>query len=102
MIRKFSFQIVLEKDGSASMHNRILQVLATEMFKINRDISSSFMKGIFEPRAEHPYNLRCISLYAAPLWRREDIFFRGKHLEPSSRNFRNIDSSESFKISIKK
>ena len=38
MIRKFSFQIVLEKDGSASMHNRILQVLATEMFKINRDI----------------------------------------------------------------
>ena len=51
----------LEKDGSVSTHNRNLQVLTAEMFKINKGISSSIMKGIFEPRAKRPYNLRCIS-----------------------------------------
>ena len=50
-----SFENPLEKDS------RNLQVLTAEMFKINKGISSSIMKGIFEPRAEHPYNLRCIS-----------------------------------------
>ena len=56
----------VEKIGSVSIHNRNLQVLVTEMFKINRGISSSIMKGIFEPKAEHPYNLRCISQFSAP------------------------------------
>ena len=56
-----SFKNLLEKYDSISILNRSLQVLATEIFKIKRDISSSIMKGIFEPQAEHPYNLRCIS-----------------------------------------
>ena len=51
----------VEKDTSVSIHNRNLQVLVTEMFKINRGISISITKGIFEPNAEHPYNLRCIA-----------------------------------------
>ena len=33
-----SFENLLEKDGSVSIHNRNLQVLAIEMFKINRGI----------------------------------------------------------------
>ena len=37
------------------------------MFKINRDLSSIMMKGIFESRAEHDYKLRCISQFSAPL-----------------------------------
>ena len=37
------------------------------MFKINRGILSSIMKGIFEPRVEHRYNLRCISQFFTPL-----------------------------------
>ena len=39
----------------------------TEMFKINRGIPLSIMKGIFEPKADHPSNLRCISRISAPL-----------------------------------
>ena len=46
----------VEKVGSVSTHNKKFQVLVTEMFKINRGISSSIMKGIFEPQAEYPYN----------------------------------------------
>ena len=64
------------------------------MLKINRGISLSIMKGIFEPKAEHPDNLRCISQISAPLVstvfisrQREYIFFRAKDLEPSSRIF---------------
>ena len=62
-----SFKNLLEKDDSISILNRNLQVLATEIFKTKRDISSSIMKGIFEPQAEHPYNLRCISQVSEPL-----------------------------------
>ena len=51
----------VEKDGSVSIQNRNLQVLVIEMFKINRGITLSTMKGIFEPKAKYPYNLRCIS-----------------------------------------
>ena len=62
-----SFENLLEKDGSVSIHNGCLKVLATEMFKINRGISSAIMRSIFEPRAERPCNLRCISKFSAPL-----------------------------------
>ena len=58
---------ILEKDSSTSIHNRNLQILTTEMFKINRGVSSSITKGVFEPRAEHIYNLRCISQFSTPL-----------------------------------
>ena len=61
-----SFENLLEKDGSVSIHNRNFQVLATEIFKIDRGISSSIIKGIFEPKAEHPYNMQCISQFSAP------------------------------------
>ena len=83
----------VEKDGSVSINNRNLQVLVTEMFKINRGISLSTMKGIFEPKVKYPYNLRCISQFSASLVSTvfhgtESIsFFRAKDLKPSSRTF---------------
>ena len=51
---KISFKNLLENDDSASIHNRNLQVLAADILKINRGISSFIMKGIFEPKAKHP------------------------------------------------
>ena len=97
----------VEKDGSVSIHNKNLQVLVTEMFKINRGIPLSTMKGIFEPKADHPYNLRCISRFSAPLVSRvfhgtESIsFFGPKIWSLLPENFKNIDSLENFKILIK-
>ena len=103
-----SFENLLEKDGSFSIRNRNLQILAVEMFKISKGISSSIMKGIFEPRAENPYNLRCISQFSVTLVSTlfhdtESISFLGPkiwNLLPET--FKNIDSLENFKISIKK
>ena len=62
-----SFENLLEKDGSVSIYNRNLQVLVTEMFKISSSISSSIIKGIFESRTEHTYNLLCISQLSVQL-----------------------------------
>lgn len=36
--RKSTFQQLLEKDNSVSIHHRNLQVLATEMFKISMNL----------------------------------------------------------------
>ena len=78
------------------------------MFKINRGISLSIMKGIFEPKAEHPYNLRCISQFSAPLvstvfhGTESTSFFGPKIWSLLPENFKNIDSLENFKILIKK
>ena len=85
-----------------------LPFLAIEMFKIGKGISSSIMKGIFEPRAENPYNLRCISQFSVTLVSTlfhdtGSISFLGPkiwNLLPET--FKNIDSLENFKISIKK
>ena len=51
------FQQLLEKDNSVSIHHRNLQVLATEMFKVNVDLSLDLMNAIFIKRT-NPYTLR--------------------------------------------
>ena len=87
-----------DKISSFEKHNRNLQVLVTEMFKINRGISSSIMNGIFEPRAEHLYNLRCISQFSALLVSTvfhgtETISFLGPNIcSLLPETFKNIDS----------
>ena len=45
-----TFQQLLEKDNSVSIHHRNLQVLATEMFKVNMNLSPDLMNDIFLKR----------------------------------------------------
>ena len=52
-----SFEELLRKDNSFSIHHRNLQKLATEMYKTYNDLSPSLMKSIF-PIRELQYNLR--------------------------------------------
>ena len=51
------FQLLLNKDNSVSIHHRNLQALATEMFKIQRDLSPDILREIFVPKISL-YNLR--------------------------------------------
>ena len=55
--RQSSVQQLLEKDNSVSIHHRNLQVLATEMFKISRNLCPELLNDIFLKRT-NPYNLR--------------------------------------------
>ena len=52
-----TFQELLNKDNSVSIHHRNLQVLATEMFKIHRGLSPEILREIFVPKTSS-YNLR--------------------------------------------
>ena len=52
-----TFEELLNKDNSVSIHHRNLQVLATEMFKINRGLSPEILRETFVPKTSS-YNLR--------------------------------------------
>ena len=51
-----TFQELLNKDNSVSIHHRNLQALATEMFKIHRGLSPDILREIFVPKISL-YNL---------------------------------------------
>ena len=52
-----SFQLLLVRDKSFSIHERNLQKLAIEMYKVKNNLSPSFMHSIF-PSSDITYNLR--------------------------------------------
>ena len=52
-----SFDELLVKDNCVTIHDRNLQVLATEIFKAINDISPTIMKNIFDVKRT-TYNLR--------------------------------------------
>ena len=45
-----SFEKLLEQDKSVMIHTRNLQILATEMLKVYRNVSPSFFSEIFHRR----------------------------------------------------
>ena len=57
-----TFQELLEKDNSVSIHQRNLQILATEMFKVYKNMSPELLNDIFEPK-ESCYKLRANSFF---------------------------------------
>ena len=48
----------LEKDNSATIHNRFIKLLATKLFKVKNGFSPPFMNEIFVKNAQHYYDLR--------------------------------------------
>ena len=64
--KQSSFKILLEKDGSVSVPNRNLQILATEIYQIKNDQSSLIVTELFKQRNEQTYNLRKNSQFTIP------------------------------------
>ena len=56
-----TFDALLEKDGSVSIHQRNIQTLATEVFKTKNNLNPSFMKDIFNS-VNHSHNTRSQNL----------------------------------------
>ena len=56
--KKSSFETLLKRDKSTSIHVKNLQHLATELFKVKNDLSPEIMKEIFAFQENETYNLR--------------------------------------------
>ena len=52
-----SFENLLEKDNSVSIHHKNLQALAIEMFKLNTKTSPVIMQEVFLVKEQGNYNL---------------------------------------------
>ena len=101
--KQSSFEALLEKDGSVSIHNRNIQTLAKEMFKIKNDLSPEIMTELFEQRNEHHYNLRNNVHFITVYHGSESISFLGPkiwNILPD--RLKNATSLEAIKIQIKK
>ena len=64
----------LEKDSSVSIHDRNIQYLATEMYKVSNGLSPPIVRNIFTQKNCHPYNFRLNSQFSRPLVR--SVFHR--------------------------
>ena len=105
--KRSSFNALLEKDGSVSIHERNIKILATGMFKVSRNLASSQMHEIFKLKDHPQYNLRHNSLFSWPLVKSvykgsESLSFLGPKiwdiLLDSSKGLPNLNS---FKVALK-
>ena len=61
-----SYEELLTKDGSVSIHHRNIQALATEFYKIKNGILSELFTEIFARETESHYNLRRCNDFRIP------------------------------------
>ena len=64
-----SFNALLEKDDSVSIHEKNIKILATEMFKVSKNLALPQMHEIFKLKDRTQYNLRYNSLFSRLLVR---------------------------------
>ena len=61
--KRSSFNVLLEKDGSVSIHERNNKILATEMFKVSKNLAPPQMHEIFKLKDQPQYYLRYNSIF---------------------------------------
>ena len=67
--KQSSFKMLLEKDSCVSIHDKNIQCLSTEMYKVNNGLSPPIVSNIFTQKNYNPYNLRLNSQYSRSLVR---------------------------------
>ena len=65
--KRSSFNALLEKDGSVSIHERNIKILTTEMFKVSKNLAPPQMHEIFKLKDWSHYNFRYSFLFLGPL-----------------------------------
>ena len=106
--KRSSFNALLEKDGSVSIHERNIKILATEMFKVSRNLAPSQMHEIFKLKDQPHYNLRYNSLFFRPLVNSvykgtESLSFLGPKIwDILPDTYKYIPDLNSFKLALKR
>ena len=101
-----SFENLLNIDNTFTIHERNLQKLATEMYKIKNNLSPSLLSDIF-PVSQNPYELRNKNICKTEnihtvFYGSETVSFRGPRtwaLIPD--NIKNSNNLNEFKPKIK-
>ena len=78
---KLTFDDLLKLDNSVTIHQRNIQILTTEIFKVKNSLAPEIMTEVFELKEPH-YNLR----FEASHFKRENVYatFRTKNMEYST------------------
>ena len=61
--KKSSFEDLLQKDGSVSIHHRDLRTLAVELFKVFKGLSPVIFAEAFPVRQQSQYSMRNYSYF---------------------------------------
>ena len=103
-----SFDALLEKDGSVSIHERNIKILATEMFKVSKNLAPPQMHEIFKLKDQPQYNLRYNFLFSRPLAKSvykgtESLSFSGPKIwDILPDTYKDLPELDSFKVALKK
>ena len=92
--KESSFETLLEKDDSVSLHNRNLQILATEMYKMNNNLSLLIVAELSQftiPPIRTVYH-----------WSKSISFLGPKICSTLPHGLKNANSIEAFKMQIRK
>ena len=108
---EYTFEQLLDKDNTVKIHHRNLQKLATEMYKIQNNLSPKFMKGIFHEQIPS-YSLRTGKIwesrnYRTVYWGTESLNYRGPKtwqlVPPPIKNSSNlIEFKQKIRILVRK
>ena len=103
-----SFNALLEKDGSVSIHERNIKILATEMLKASKNLAPPQMQEIFKLKYQPHYNLRYNSLFFRPFVKSvykgtECLSFLGPKIWDILPDiYKNMLDLNSFKLALKR
>ena len=106
--KRSSFNANLEKDGSVSIHERNIKILATEMFKVSKNLAPPQIQEIFKLKDQPHYNLRYNSLFFRPLDKSvykgaESLSFLGPKIwDILPDTYKDMSDLNSFKLSLKR
>ena len=106
--KRSSFNAFLEKDGSVSIHERNIKILATEMFKVSKNLAPPQMYKIFKLKDQPHSNLRYNYLFFRPLVKSvykgaESLsFLRPKIWDILPDTYKDMPDLNRFKLALKR
>ena len=105
--RESSFQELLDRDGSFSIHEQNIQKLCIEMYKVVNGLSPSIFTNLFQVRQQKSYELPNKDYFLVPkaksVFCEQSVSVIGPKLWNSlPESFKNLGSLDLFKKKIKK